>query len=123
MREAAFGRRASNSLLNVRYNYNVPGLWQGGYFKRIKVSWFLYGLMHSTLQRAVTSVMNDTFAGLPFFLHLAVIHSLRTVNLCKNWDQVILAKNQRLLVPSLFVSRETLSQFSSKSTAHKWPTH
>ena len=42
MEQAMFGYRANNSLLNdnanVVYTYNIPGLWQGGFHKRIKVS-------------------------------------------------------------------------------------
>ncbi|KAL9969777.1 hypothetical protein ACROYT_G022034 [Oculina patagonica] len=41
MEQAMFLNRAKNSLLDhdfkVKYTYNVPGLWQGGYQKRIKV--------------------------------------------------------------------------------------
>ena len=39
MKQALFGIRANNSLLRgeFTYTYNVPGLWQGGYDKRIKV--------------------------------------------------------------------------------------
>lgn len=46
VRDATFGRRANNSLLNVRYSYQVPGLWQGRYFKGIKVgaSWKVFHL-------------------------------------------------------------------------------
>ena len=36
--QAMFGIRANNSLLGPsKYTYNVPGLWQGSYHKRIKV--------------------------------------------------------------------------------------
>ena len=37
--QAMFGDRSSNWLLKTSrfYGYNVPGLWQGGYQKRIKV--------------------------------------------------------------------------------------
>ena len=42
LRQALFGIRAGlNSTFvtkKFRYNYNVPGLWQGGYQKKIKVS-------------------------------------------------------------------------------------
>ena len=42
-RQALFGIRAKNSLLQgeFTYTYNVPGLWQGGYQKtiRVKDSW------------------------------------------------------------------------------------
>ena len=42
MKQAMFGIRANNSLLTseskVVYTYNAPGLWQGGYQNRIKVS-------------------------------------------------------------------------------------
>ena len=39
IRQALFGLRANNSLVTsmFKYTYNVPGLWQGGFFKRIKV--------------------------------------------------------------------------------------
>ena len=39
MKQALFGIRAKNSLLDgeFKYTYNVPGLWQGSYDKRIKV--------------------------------------------------------------------------------------
>ena len=54
IRDATFGRRANSSLLYVRYSYRVPGLWQGGYFKRIKVSWsFMVSCLISTSQRAL----------------------------------------------------------------------
>ena len=48
MRQAVFGIRANknNTMLtgDYTYTYNVPGLWQGGYQHRIKVSkhFFLY---------------------------------------------------------------------------------
>ena len=43
-RQALFGIRANNSLLGGKftYTYNVPGLWQGGYDKRIKVNTHIY---------------------------------------------------------------------------------
>ena len=37
VRDATFGLRANNSLLDFMYSYQVPGLWQGRYFKGIKV--------------------------------------------------------------------------------------
>ena len=45
MKQAMFGIRAgnNNSLTATRsggYNYNIPGLWQGGYQRRIKVNNF-----------------------------------------------------------------------------------
>ena len=36
-RQATFGLRAKNPVSMHIYNYNVPGLWQGGYRSRIKV--------------------------------------------------------------------------------------
>lgn len=38
MKQAMFGIRASFNANNTKYSYHVPGLWQGGYQKRIKVS-------------------------------------------------------------------------------------
>ena len=40
--QAVFGIRANNSVLpeHLYYRYHVPGLWQGGYQQRIKVSLF-----------------------------------------------------------------------------------
>ena len=38
MKQAMFGIRASFYDNNTKYRYHVPGLWQGGYQKRIKVS-------------------------------------------------------------------------------------
>ena len=42
--QALFGIRANNSLLTGKftYTYNVPGLWQGSYDKRIKVKKLMY---------------------------------------------------------------------------------
>ena len=37
LRQATFGIRAKNPVRKHNYNYNVPGLWQGGYRSRIKV--------------------------------------------------------------------------------------
>ena len=37
-KQATFGIRAKNPLfMEGSYNYNVPGLWQGGYHNKIKV--------------------------------------------------------------------------------------
>ena len=43
-KQALFGIRANNSLLDGKftYTYNVPGLWQGSYDKRIKVKAHVY---------------------------------------------------------------------------------
>ena len=43
-RQALFGIRANNSLYQGEsaYTYNIPKLWQGGYHKRIKVSYYYF---------------------------------------------------------------------------------
>ena len=68
-KQAMFGIRANNSLLSgvFTYTYNVPGLWQGGYYNRIKVyPLIIVWLIWSVGKNLKTRILIGSLSG-PYF--------------------------------------------------------